>query len=112
VYFKRAHQSYFISILQFINFIVITYTLLFVNLLGFPNAIEYLLVYAICFILIYFPLCIYIGYRDFKKGLYPIEAKVIGIHNPVLKDLLTAIYYIAKNENSKAIEILKKYVST
>ena len=117
VYFRRAHGTYFTFIIQFVNFITITYTLLLVNILHFPNIFTYFIIYATLFILIYVPLCIFIGWIDMKKGMFPIESKTIWIHNPIVqeirKDLETikqVLYYLSIGENEKAREILEKYV--
>ena len=110
LYFRRAHSIYFVYVIQFVNFVTITYTLLLVELLHFPNIFTYFILYVILFVLTYVPLCIFIGWLDYRKGLVPIETSLAWRVNPVTRDLLKALYYIANNEREKAIEILRKYV--
>ena len=109
-YFRRAHNTYFAFIIQLINFTTITYTLLFVQLLNFPNVYTYFMIYLVVFTVLYVPFCIFIGWLDYKKGLAPIESSLTWRTNPVTQDLLKALYYIANGEKEKAIEILRKYI--
>ena len=109
IYFRRAHSTYFAFFIQLINFASISY-LLFINLLHFPSSLMFFVLYILLIVLIYVPLCIYVGWFDYRKGAVPRETELIWRNNPVAQDLLKAIYYIACGENEKAIQILRKYV--
>jgi len=118
VYFKRAHANYFALVLSLINFITITYTLIFVNLLNYPKTITYLLTYALVFTPTYILTCTLIGWLDYRRGTLPEETKLTAIRNPFTKDVWKlqgeVIEAIAKllekeGEKEKAQELRKNY---
>lgn len=109
-YFKRGHTNYLVYTISFINFITITYTLLFVAVLGFPSKPEYMAVYAVCYLALYILLAILIGRWDYRRGSVPIETELVARASPWVKDMAQALTYIAMGENEKAVEILKKWI--
>lgn len=111
-YFKRAHSSYAVYIIQLINFVIITYTLFLVNFLGLPVKIEYIIAYAVIFVLSYFTTCVVIGWWDYRRGTAPIEMELMWKANPMVRDLFQALYYLTIDDKEKAREVLSKWLES
>ena len=109
VYFRRAHNNYFAYVLSFINFITITYTLIFVRMLGFPESPTALMAYGVIFVVSYFVIATFIGWFDFRRGTVPVETTLIAMNNPYARDIAKAIYLLAEGRNEEAKEVLKKW---
>ncbi len=87
-YFRRAHSVYFVYLLSFTNFVTITYTLLFVRILGFPADATHYLAYAAVFLLSYAAAAIAVGRWDYRRGAVPVEGALAALANPYTQDML------------------------
>ena len=109
-YFRRAHSVYFAYAISFTNFITITYTLLFVKLLGAPANITYYTIYAVVFLITYFITVALVGRWDYRRGSIPVETTLIAKNNPYNQDLAKALILIAQGRNEEAVKIMSKWI--
>lgn len=91
VYFKAAHARYFVFVMGATNFIVITYKLLLVDVLGFPLSPQWFLLYAVLFALCYATLCTVLGWLDYRRLTIPTETALASTHNPYNRDLILVL---------------------
>ena len=91
VYFKAAHARYFVFVMGATNFIVITYKLLLVDVLGFPLSPQWFLTYAILFALCYVTICIVLGWLDYRKLTIPMETALSTVNNPYNRDYVLVL---------------------
>ena len=108
-YFRRAHSIYFVYAISFTNFITITYSLLFVKLLGAPANITYYIIYAVVFLITYFITVALVGRWDYKRGTIPIETTLVAKNNPYNQDLANALYLIADGRGEEAKKLLRRW---
>jgi len=109
VYFKRAHNVYFVYALSFFNFITITYTLLLIPLFHFPRDPLYFAGYAVVFGICYTVICIVIGRWDYRKGTVPTEVELSTRVNPWVRDISSAMILLCEGRREEAIAHLKKW---
>jgi hypothetical protein len=110
-WFKRGFGSWVSYLLSLVQFLIIAYlqvqktTILDVL---FPS----LVIFSIVFVSTFFPLCVVIGYWDYKKGSFPTESNVAYLNSPWCMDIAKAIRCIAQGENDEAIKILEKWTGS
>ena len=111
-YVKRAHNVYTSFFISLFNFLVITYSLFLTTFFNIPSNIVYFIAFALTFGLTYVLIAGLLGRWDIKKGQWKIESVLTWSENPIVQDIVKALYYIANDEKQKAIEILRKYVTS
>ena len=62
------------------------------------------------FFIIYIPLGIFIGWKDYRKYAVPVDTELMARANPWTSDLAESLMLIAENKNEEAVEVLKKWV--
>lgn len=112
VYFKRAHNVYFVYALSFFNFITITYSLLLVPFFHFPKDPLWFAVYGVVFSLTYVSVCVVLGRWDFKKGTVPTEVELSTRVNPWVRDLSRAIILLTEGKSDEARRLLERWAKT
>jgi len=110
VYFRRGHGTYLAFILSFWNFIVIQYRLLIQKIPVLQSIFTSLLDFMIVFFAIYIPVCILIGYYDYKRFSVIQENILIAKANPYSRDLARALILLADGKKEEAKKILEKWV--
>ena len=110
LYFRRGHNTYLAYILTFLNFIVIQYRLLIQKIPFLAYLFKSLIAFSISVVLIYVPICILIGYLDYKKFSVPEEVNIMTSLNPFYIDLAEALYYITNGDLDTARKILEKWI--
>ena len=118
-YFKRAHAAYFAFLLSLANFVVIQYRLVIEYVPFLKTVFPNLLTFAICFIVTYGILTIFIGRLDFKKGAFRVEAAIAASSSPYDRDmaralslLSEAIKHIVEGNKQGALERLEEVRKT
>jgi len=132
-YFKQGHANYFSFILSVANFLVIQYMLLVerlnmklvASILGkvpyigwiLAKTVEVLAIvlsrftfFALLFFMIYAPICIAIGWLDFKRGTVPVDAAVRAFSNPWVNDLAKALILICDEKYDEAKKLLRRWI--
>jgi len=109
IYFRRGHGTYLAFILSFINFIVIQYRLLIQKIPFLQSMFPSLLVFMTVFLATYIPLCIVIGYLDYKRFSVVQENILVARANPYSRDLARALILIADGRSDEAKKILRKW---
>lgn len=109
VYFRRGHSTYLVFLLSFANFIVIQYRLLVEYVPALEVLFSNLSAFAVTFFLVYLPLAVIIGWYDYKRFAVPVETAVAARANPWVRDLATALAFIAQGKNNEAVKVLKKW---
>jgi len=112
VYFKRAHNVYFVYALSFFNFITITYSLLLVPLFNVPKEPLWFVAYGVVFTLVYIAVCVTVGRWDFRKGTVPAEVELSTKVNPWVRDLSRALILLSEGRVEEAREALKRWART
>lgn len=95
-YFFRGHNAWFQFGLAMFNFLVIQYQLFILNFklewLFFNN----FFLFSIIFMTFYVTISTYVGYLDYKKGSYKIDATIQMLANPPMKELIKDVKDIKK----------------
>lgn len=112
VYFKRAHNVYFVYALSFFNFITITYSLLLVPFFHFPKDPVWFVAYGIVFSVAYMTSCVLLGRWDFRKGTVPTEVALSTRVNPWVRDLSKAIILLSEGRKEEARKLLERWAGT
>lgn len=110
IYFRRGHGTYLAFILSFINFIVIQYRLLIQKIPMLQSMFPSLLVFMAVFFAVYIPICILIGYFDYKRFSVIQENVLVTRANPYSRDLARALILLADGKTEEAKKILEKWV--
>lgn len=108
-YFRRSHGLYTSFFISFLNFITIQYVLLIQRLPFLKSVFSNLILFATTFIITYVPLCIVLGWIDYKKGSASVDAELYTRISPWARDLSKAIILIAEGKNEDAIKLLKRW---
>lgn len=110
IYFRRGHGNYLAFLLSFVNFIVIQYRLLIQKIPQLQSLFPSLLVFMAVFFAIYIPVCVLIGYFDYKRFSVIQENILIAKANPYSRDLARALILLADGKKKEAKKILEKWV--
>lgn len=109
-YFRRGFGNWLTFILSAIQFLIVTYELAIANvpilMLIFPT----LYIFSVIFIGIFVPLCIAIGWLDYKKGSAPVENVVNIMANPWSMDISKALLLMCDDKKTEAKKVLEKWV--
>jgi len=109
-YFRRAHSIYLSFLISVSNFVVIQYRLLVQQVPMLNSIFASLSLFAICFISIYVPFAVILGWIDYNKLSVRVDAALIAKHNPYAVDVAKALYFLASGESDKAKEVLEKWI--
>ena len=101
VFFLRGHSSWFVLILQVVNFTLIFFNYLFITLGFIPEELKTYGLFFFVFLLFYIPICIIFGYLDMKRGSYSSEINVYKEYSPIWKDLFQKLDQIEKKLSQK-----------
>ncbi|HDJ97475.1 MAG TPA: hypothetical protein ENG54_03320 [Thermofilum sp.] len=110
VYFRRGHATYLAFLISFANFIAIQYRLVIENVPALASLFPRLAYFLVAFAAIYLPICIVIGWWDYKKGGVPVEKTVSTLANPWNRDITLALILLMQDKKDEAIQILSKWV--
>ncbi len=98
-----------------VNYVTVTYTLLFVEILGIPKSLTMFVIYFIAFVAVYGAIAILIGRWDYRRGSARIETELVTKVNPYTQDLSkslihisNAIAFLANNDRENALRELEK----
>jgi hypothetical protein len=80
--FRQGHTIYLVFLMTFANFVTIQYSLLLERVPQFNSILPNILVFAIVFIVIYFPLAIAIGYWH-RKSQWKVEQEALFKENVI-----------------------------
>lgn len=109
-YFRRGHSIYLAFMVSLANFLVIQYRLLVEYIEPLRLLFDSLLVFAVVFLTVYVPLAVLIGWVDYKKASFPVDATIMARHNPYARDIARALIAIAEGRTEDAKKILEKWV--
>ena len=112
-YFRRGHSVYLMFALTFLNFIVIQWRLLIVEIQLLEALFQHIYVFIILFFIIYIPLATIIGWIDYQRGAMPVDQLLAIRANPWAHDLAKAIILLAEDKNdevrARIVELMKKW---
>ncbi|OYT51129.1 hypothetical protein B6U66_04490 [Candidatus Bathyarchaeota archaeon ex4484_135] len=108
-YFRRGHNIYLVFLLSFANFIAIQYKLIIENMAILKDIFTHLSVFAAVFVLVYVPAAIIIGWLDYRRLAVPVDMTITAKASPWVKDLATALIYIAEGKGEEAKKVLEKW---
>ena len=108
-YFRRGHNIYLVFLLSFANFIAIQYRLIIENMAILKDIFTHLSVFAAVFVLVYVPAAIIIGWLDYRRLAVPVDMTITAKASPWVKDLATALIYIAEGRGEEAKKVLEKW---
>ncbi|MFX1317589.1 MAG: hypothetical protein ACFE9D_00495 [Promethearchaeota archaeon] len=114
--FRTGHSTYLVYFLAFMNFSILMYELVLVNIPGmqllFPNILYFLLV----FLAIYIPLAAIIGWLH-RRYQMPVDIALSMKQNPYWRDITKSLaefekgmLLIAQAKNNEAITILQNAI--
>ncbi len=86
-YFIAGHSRWFALVLSLMNFTLIFFNLLWVDLYFIPEELKDFLVFFLIFMTGYIPLSIIVGYFDLRKGTFWAETQIALEVNPVFVKL-------------------------
>jgi len=109
-YFRRGHNVYLIFAVSFLNFVVIQWRLLFEHILPLEKLFQHFWIFTVVVILIYLPLSTIIGWIDYKRAAFPVDATLAAKANPWVQDLAKAIILLAERKNNEVVELMQKWI--
>lgn len=86
VYFKRGHATYLATLVSLGNTIGIWYLLL-----GFNQIFASLIDFALVFAPVYLGTCVFLGWQDFKRGVYQREVEIQKSTNVITIEILSQL---------------------
>jgi len=104
-YIRRGHSNYTAYFILLLNFIIIAYQLAISNMPILKAVFPSMLIFGIIFLIVYFPVVLFIGWLDMKRGTYPQDQIVNWDLNPRQRQQYEWIYEIKRD-----IEDVKKVV--
>lgn len=108
--FRLGHSTYLIFMLTFVNFILIAYRLLIERVPVLQEIIPELWIFAILFIIIYFPVAILVGLWHRKTQL-KIETTLTAYESPVLAKMFRTMLDVKTGKASeKEIEEFREFL--
>ena len=108
-YFRRGHNIYLVFLLSFANFVAIQYRLIIENVAFLKDIFTHLSIFAAVFVLVYVPAAIIIGWLDYRRLAVPVDMTITAKASPWVKDLATALIYIAEGRGEEAKKVLEKW---
>ncbi len=108
-YFRRGHNIYLVFLLSFANFVAIQYRLIIENMAFLKDIFTHLSIFAAVFVLVYVPAAIIIGWLDYRRLAVPVDMTITAKASPWVKDLATALIYIAEGRGEEAKKVLEKW---
>lgn len=108
-YFRRGHNVYLIFVVSFLNFVVIQWRLLFEYIPSLEMLFQSFWIFTVLVILIYLPLATIIGWIDYKRAAFPVDATIAAKANPWFQDLAKAIILLAEGKNEEVVELMRKW---
>lgn len=108
-YFRRGHGIYLVFAISFLNFVVIQWRLLIEKVTFLEAFFKHFYVFTILFFIGYVPLATIIGWIDYKRAAFPVDATVAAKANPWAQDLAKAIILLAEGKNEEVVELMKKW---
>jgi len=108
---RTGHAAYLMLLLQFVNFILITYSYLIEGNAIFENLISNMLVFSIVFVIFYFPVSILVG-RWHQYTQLSVESTIKIEKNPILAKMIRTLLDAQTGKATKEeIEEFRKFVS-
>ena len=111
--FRTGHGTYLVYFLAFMNFSILVYELVLVNIPGVLVIIPTLFHFLLIFLLIYIPLAAIIGWLH-RRYQMPIDIALSMKQNPYWREITTslaefekAVLLIAQNKNDEAVTLLQ-----
>ena len=108
-YFRRGHSVYLIFAVSFLNFVVIQWRLLFEYIPSLEKLFQHFWIFTVIVVLVYFPLATIIGWIDYKRAAFPVDATIAAKANPWAQDLATAITLLAEGKNEEVVALMRKW---
>ncbi len=99
-YFLRGHGQWFALPLTMVNFTLIFYNLLLVDLYFIPDELKHFSVFFIVFIVSYVPSATLVGWMDLKKGTYRAEVDLLREIHPLEKEKLERLERVEEKVNT------------
>lgn len=115
IYFRRAHSTIFAYIFGIANFTVIQYYLLIQNIPFLQYIFTSFEAFVISFIFTYVPICVTIGWLDYKRGFVKREVTLTAERNPFFRDyskafdkLIQGIEKLIEGKPEEALNYLRE----
>lgn len=108
-YIRRGHM-YLAFVLSMANFIVIQYRLLVEEIPQLSDLFPGLWAWALLTTSVALPIMILIGWWDYKRGSYPIDATIMARQNPWVSDWVKAFIQYMNGDKEGAKKILEKWI--
>lgn len=109
-YFLRGFGSWITFILSAVQFIIIVYKLAVSSVPALDFWFPSLWFFAFVLILLGVPLCVIIGFVDYKHGTAPAEYTVTSMASPWNVDFAKALSLLCEGKNAEAQAVLRKWI--
>ncbi len=109
-YFRRGHSVYLAFLVSLANFLVIQYRLLIEQIETLRYFFDSFILFAFTFLLVYIPLATIVGWYDYRKASYPVDATIMVRNNPWTRDFIKALIAIAEGRPDDAKKVLQKWI--
>lgn len=111
--FRTGHGTYLVYFLAFMNFSILMYELVLVNIPGMQSLLPNILYFLLVFLAIYIPLASIIGWLH-RRYQMPIDIALSMKQNPYWRDITKSLAEFEKGvllmiqtKNTEAIEVLQ-----
>ena len=108
-YFRRGHNVYLIFAVSFLNFVVIQWRLLFEQIPSLEMLFQHFWIFTVIVTGVYLPLATIIGWIDYKRAAFPVDAIIATKANPWAQDLAKAFILLAEGKNNEVVELMQKW---
>lgn len=108
--YLRRGASYIAVLIGIINFALLGYDVIMVQLLGYPSTIDLLLEFGIMATSAVMVLIVIIGRWDYRRGTASLEHELFWIINPVWIDMMRAFKAHSENDEATARAIYQKWI--
>lgn len=95
--------------MAFLNFVTIQYALMLTNIPFLEAIFTSFKSFVIIFFVLYLPLAVIIGKKDYKSGSVPMDHKLSSLADPWKVDIARSIILLSEGKRDEAVELLEKW---